>query len=76
LCLAAAVANLTLLAARSDAATDDQPWLVLSLLVVLLAILSLIVGSAITIPASLTRPTPVPRSTSPTPYKALSRPAF
>ena len=54
----------------------DHLWLVLSLLVALLAILSLIVGSAMTIPASITRPIPVPRSTSPTRYKPLSRPAF
>ena len=76
LCLAAAVANLTLIAATSDAATVDHLWLVLSPLVVLLAMLSLIVGSAITIPASIMRPTPIPRTTSPTRYKPLSRPAF
>jgi hypothetical protein len=81
-CLAAAVANLTLMAANSDAATVDyvwlvvHVWLVLSLLVALLAILSLINGSAITIPTPTTRPTLIPRSTSPTRYKALSRPAF
>jgi hypothetical protein len=76
LCLAAAVANLTLIAARSDAAIDDHLWLVLSLPVALLATLSLIFGSAMTISASMTRPTPVLRSTSLTPYKALSRPRF
>ena len=76
LCLAAAVANLTLIAARSDAATVDHLWLVLSLLVALCAILSLLVGSTITIPASMTRPTPIPRFTYPTRYKPLSRPDF
>src|SRR5579871_4021033 len=40
-CLAAAVANLTLMAASADSATLDHLWLVLSLLVALLAILSL-----------------------------------
>jgi hypothetical protein len=40
----AAVANLTLITARSDAATVDQLWLVLSLLVAILAMLSVIVG--------------------------------
>jgi hypothetical protein len=76
LCLAAAVANLTLLAARSAVVSVDHLWLALSPLVALLAILSLIVGSALTIPASITSPTPVPRSTSLTRYKPLSRPAF
>jgi Transposase DDE domain/Transposase domain (DUF772) len=76
LCLAAAVANLTLMAASSDASTVDHLRLVLSLLVALLAILSLMVGSAITISASITRPIPIPRFTSPSRYKPLSRPAF
>ena len=71
LCLAAAVANLTLIAATS--ATVDHLWLVLTLLVVLLTILSLIVGSVTTIPASMTS---IPRCTSPTCYKPLFRPAF
>jgi hypothetical protein len=81
-CLAAAVANLTLVAANSDAASGDQVqlgvqlWLVLTLLVVLLTILSLIVSSAMMIPASMTRLTPIPCPTSPTRYKPLSRPAF
>ena len=76
LCLAAAVANLTLIAARSDATTVDTLWLALSPLVALLTILSLLVGSAMTIPASITRPAHLPRSTWLTRYKPLSRPAF
>jgi transposase len=76
LCLAAAVANLTLLAARSDAATIDYLWLVGRLLVALLAILTLMAGSAMTILASITHPTPSSRLTSPARYKPLSRPDF
>jgi Transposase DDE domain/Transposase domain (DUF772) len=45
LCLAAAVANLTLLAAPSDPATGDQLWFI-SVLVALTAVLNLMVGPA------------------------------
>jgi hypothetical protein len=76
LCLAAAVANLTLIAARSDTATLDHLWLILSLLVALIANLFLIIGSVMAIPVSMTRLTTIPHSTSPTPHKPLSRPAF
>ena len=53
LCLAAAVANLTLIAARSAVVSVDHLWLALSPLMALPAILSRIVGSATTIPASM-----------------------
>jgi hypothetical protein len=45
LCLAAAVANLTLLAAPSDPATGDHLWLI-SVLVALTPVLNLMVGPA------------------------------
>jgi hypothetical protein len=48
LCLAAAVANLTLLAATSDTATGDHLWFI-SVLLALTAVLSLIGGPTITI---------------------------
>jgi hypothetical protein len=49
LCNAAAVANLTLLAATSDAATVDHLWLMLSLLVAVTAMASLLLGPTMTI---------------------------
>ena len=79
LCLAAAVANLTLLAPTSDAAAGDRMWL-LSLLVALTAMLGLILGPVGTITTSPTLPDhsrqfqlAVP---SIRPLKAISRPAF
>jgi hypothetical protein len=48
-CIAAAVANLTLLAATSDTATVSHLWLLTSLIVAQTAMLSLIVGPARTI---------------------------
>jgi hypothetical protein len=47
--LAAAVANLTLLAATSDTATVDHLWLMMSLVVAVTAMLSLLLGPTITI---------------------------
>ena len=55
LCLAAAVANLTLLAPTSDAAAGDRMWLI-SLLVALTAMLGLILGPVGTITTSPTLP--------------------
>jgi hypothetical protein len=75
-CLAAAVANLTLLAARSDSAPGDQLWLVLSLLVALLAILTLSLGSATTLPHIDDAPDPHHSLHLDTPLQALSRPSF
>ena len=79
LCLAAAVANLTLLAPTSDAAAGDRMWL-LSLLVALTAMLGLILGPVGTITTS---PTLSDHSRqfqlavpSIRPLKAISRPAF
>ena len=76
LCLASAVANLTLMAARSDAATVVHLWLGLSLVVALLATLSLIVGCAITIFHIDDAPDSHPWLHLANPLQALSRPAF
>jgi hypothetical protein len=75
-CLAAAVANLTLLVASSDASQTDQLWLVLSLLVALLAILSLIVGSAMTTLRIDDAPDPHLSLHLTSPLQAHSRPDF
>ena len=48
-CLAAAVANLTLLAATSDTATADHLWLMMSLVVAVTAMLSQLLGPTMTI---------------------------
>jgi hypothetical protein len=48
-CLAAAVANLTLMAATSDTATVDHLWLVMSLVVAVTAMLSQLLGPTMTI---------------------------
>jgi hypothetical protein len=49
LCIAAAVANLTLLAATSDATTGDHLWLMMSLIVAVTAMVSLLLGPTMTI---------------------------
>ena len=48
-CLAAAVANLTLLAATSDTATVDHLWLMMSLVVAVTAMLNQLLGPTIPI---------------------------
>jgi hypothetical protein len=79
LCLAAAVANLTLLVATSDAAAADRVWFI-SLAVALTAILNLLVGPVGAITTSANR-LHHPRRFQLTvplirPLKAVSRPAF
>jgi hypothetical protein len=76
LCLAAAVANLTLVAATSDAAADDRLWFMLSLLVALLAMLSLMLVPAMTISRIDDSPDQHPLLHLALPLQAVSRPGF
>jgi hypothetical protein len=73
-CVAAAVANLTLLAATSDTATVQQLWLMTSLLVALAAMLSPIVGPTRTIFRLAYPPGHHPLLHLAVPLQAVSRP--